>query len=77
MPVDPETELPAEDTALEKTGASALQIITWVSIGVAVAAIGVFVGAELRSRYRFNRRTPYDFYSYAGEEHASEFGVGI
>ena len=48
-----------------------------MSIGVAVAAIGIFVGAELRSRYRFNSRTPYDFYSNAGEEHASEFGVGI
>ena len=78
MSVDPETELLAEETpALEKAASPALRIITWVSIGVAVAAIGVFVGAELRSRYRFNRRTPYDFYSDAGEEHASEFGVGI
>ena len=42
MPVDPETELLAEETpALEKAGSPALRIITWVSIGVAVAAIGI------------------------------------
>ena len=41
------------------------------------AAIGIVVGAELRNRYRFKRRTPYDFYSNAGEQQASEFGVGI
>ncbi len=78
MPVDPETELLAEDTpALEKAGSLALRIVTWLSVGVAVAAIGVYVGAELRSRYRFKRRTPYDFYANAGEQQACEFGVGI
>jgi hypothetical protein len=35
------------------------------------------VGNELRSRYRFKKRTPYDFYSNAGEYQASEFGVGV
>jgi hypothetical protein len=78
MPVDPETELLAEETpTAEKAGTTALRIITWFSIGVAVAAIGIFVGAELRSRYRFKKRTPYDFYANAGEQQASEFGVGI
>jgi hypothetical protein len=78
MPVDPETDLLAEETpVLEKAGSPALRIITWVSIGVAVAAIGIYVGAELRSRYRFKKRTPYDFYANAGEQQASEFGVGI
>jgi hypothetical protein len=43
---------------------------------MAVAAIGIFVGRELRSRYKFKRRTPYDFYSNAGEQ-PGEFGVGI
>jgi len=29
-------------------------------------------------RYKFNRRTPSDFYSHAGDEgHSAEFGVGI
>jgi hypothetical protein len=57
--------------------ASTLKVITWVSLGMAVAAIGIFVGREIRSRYKFNRRTPYDFYANAGESQASEFGVGI
>ena len=78
MPVDSETELLAEETpTVEKVGSTALRIITWFSVGVAVAAIGIYVGAELRSRYRFKKRTPYDFYSNAGEYQASEFGVGI
>ncbi len=78
MPADPETELlEDETTTAEKAGSPALRIITWVSVGVAVAAIGIFVGAELRSRYRFKKRTPYDFYANAGEYQAGEFGVGI
>jgi len=28
------------------------------SIGMAVATIGIFVGRELRHRYKFKRRTP-------------------
>jgi hypothetical protein len=78
MPVDSETELLAEETpTAEKVGSTALRIITWFSVGVAVAAIGIYVGAELRSRRRFKKRTPYDFYSNAGEYQASEFGVGV
>jgi hypothetical protein len=37
----------------------------------------VYVGRELRLRYKFNHRTPYDFYSNAGSQHSTEFGVGI
>ena len=66
-----------EGLALEKAGSSALRIVGWFSVGMAVATIGLIVGAELRSRYKFNHRTPYDFYSNAGEQQASEFGVGI
>jgi hypothetical protein len=78
--MSPETEiqLPVEDApSLEKAGSTALRIITWFSVGMAVAVVGIFVGAELRSRSRFKRRTPYDFYSNAGEHHAGEFGVGV
>jgi len=42
-----------------------------------VATIGILVGVEMRSRYKFSHRTPYDFYANAGEQPASEFGVGI
>ncbi len=78
MPVDPESELTFEETAEpDKAGSTALRVITWFSVGMAVAALGIYVGAELRNRYRFNKRTPYDFYSNAGEQQASEFGVGV
>jgi hypothetical protein len=52
-------------------------VIGWLSVGMAVAALGIFVGRELRSRYKFKRRTPYDFYAHAGEKEIGEFGVGI
>ncbi len=61
----------------EKSEKNTLQVITWFSVGMAVAAVGIFVGRELRSRYKFKRRTPYDFYSNAGEQQAGEFGVGV
>lgn len=53
-----------------------LQVLGWFSVGMAVAALGIFVGREIRNRYKFKRRTPYDFYSSAGEQ-AGEFGMGI
>lgn len=78
MSVDSEIEIPIEESDTpEKGGSTALRVVTWFSVGLAVAALGIFIGAELRSRYRFKRRTPYDFYSNAGEQHASDFGVGI
>lgn len=78
MSVDPEIEIPSEENVTpEKEGSTALRVVTWFSVGLAVAALGIFIGAELRSRYRFKRRTPYDFYSNAGEQQASDFGVGI
>lgn len=61
----------------EKKESKAMLLIGWFSIGMAVAALSIFLGAELRSRYKFKRRTPYDFYSNAGEQQASEFGMGI
>jgi cytochrome oxidase assembly protein ShyY1 len=61
----------------EKKEKHTLRVITWFSVGMAVAAVGIFVGREIRNRYRFKRRTPYDFYSSAGERQAGEFGVGI
>jgi hypothetical protein len=54
-----------------------LRALGWFSVGMAVAAIGIFIGRELRQRYKFNHRTPYDFYSNAGESQAGEFGMGI
>jgi hypothetical protein len=73
-----ENLVPNEDVQLEETTDSkALKIIGWFSIGMAVAALGIYVGAEMRNRYKFKKRTPYDFYANAGESQASEFGVGV
>ena len=57
----------------------ALRVLGWFSAGMALAGLGVLIGYELRCRYKFNRRTPYDFFSHAeGEQQtANEFGVGI
>ncbi len=55
-----------------------LRTLGWVSAGLGAVALGLFVGRELRSRYKFNRRTPYDFYAHSGDEMQDmEFGVGI
>jgi hypothetical protein len=78
MPAELETVTASNETTnAEKNDSNTLSVITWFSVGVAVAAVGIFVGRELRSRYKFKRRTPYDFYSNAGEYAAGEFGVGI
>jgi hypothetical protein len=61
----------------EQDESNTLKVIGWFSVGMAVAAIGVYVGRELRLRYKFNHRTPYDFYSNAGSQQSTEFGVGI
>jgi hypothetical protein len=61
----------------EQEETKTLRVIGWFSIGMAVAALGIYVGRELRLRYKFKRRTPYDFYSSAGNQQSTEFGVGI
>ena len=75
--LETEEEALAEDETEETKDSSTLRVIGWFSVGLAVAALGIFVGNELRSRYKFKRRTPYDFYANAGEQQASEFGMGI
>jgi hypothetical protein len=59
-----------EDSTLIKT-------IGWITAGLGAVAIGLFVGRELRQRYQFNRRTPYDAYAHAGDEQDVDFGLGI
>ncbi len=73
MSTEPETVTPVE----EDKDRSTLRVIGWFSVGMAVAAIGIFLGQEIRNRYKFKRRTPYDFYSNAGERQANEFGMGV
>jgi hypothetical protein len=63
----------AEQVCEHKT----LRVIGWFSAGMAVATLGIYLGYELRSRYKFSHRTPYDFYSNAEPQATTDFGVGI
>jgi len=55
-----------------------LRTLGWITAGLGAVALGLVVGRELRQRYKFNRRTPYDFYAHSGDEMQDvEFGVGI
>jgi hypothetical protein len=62
-------EEPEESTLIKTVG--------WVSAGLGAVALGLFIGRELRQRYQFNRRTPYDFYAHSGDEQDVDFGIGI
>jgi hypothetical protein len=59
-----------EDSTLIKT-------VGWISAGLGAVAVGLFIGRELRQRYKFNHRTPYDAYAHAGDEQDVDFGLGI
>lgn len=55
-----------------------VRIIGWASVATGAVAVGIYVGRNLRARYLLNHRTPYDFYSHAGDNGGSvEYGVGI
>ena len=57
---------------------SAMAIVGWTSVAVGIAAVGLYVGRELRARYKFNHRTQYDFFSHAGDSVCSaDYGTGI
>ncbi len=60
----------------EEEGNSLLRTAAWISAGVGALAVGLIVGREIRQRYKFKRRTPYDFYAHSGDEQELEFGVG-
>ena len=65
-----ETMLPEESHFLKTFG--------WISAALGAVALGMIVGRELRQRYKFNRRTPYDLYSHSGDELPDvDCGVGI
>jgi hypothetical protein len=62
---------PADESHLLKT-------VGWISAGLGALAIGLIVGREIRRRYKFNRRTPYDLYAHSGDElHDADCSVGI
>ena len=71
-----EGEVSDQESHLEPT---ILRTLGWVSAALGAVALGLFVGRELRQRYHFNRRTPYDFYAHSGGDEVQdmEFGLGI
>src|ERR1700740_449780 len=60
-PVEEDEAEMSEESTLLKTGG-------WISAALGAVALGLLVGRELRLRYKFNRRTPYDLYSHSGDE---------
>jgi hypothetical protein len=66
-------QVQAEQVSERKT----LRVIGWFSAGMAVATLGIYLGYEIRCRYKFRHRTPYDFYSSAEPQPMNDFGVGI
>ena len=77
MSTEPEAPTTAEVSAEETKETSTLKVIGWLSVGVAVAAVGIYLGREMFCRYKFNHRNPYEFYAHAGEKQTGEFGLGI
>ena len=68
-----DADVPSEDEE-----SNLLKTVGWVSAALGAVAIGLLVGRELRLRYKFNRRTPYDLYSHSGDELPDvDCGVGI
>ena len=66
-----------EDSSREERDSTLYKTIGWISAGLGAVALGLFVGRELRLRYKFNHRTPYDFYAHSGDEKDVDFGLGI
>jgi hypothetical protein len=67
----------AEPHEVDEEESTVLKTVGWISAGLGAVALGLFVGRELRQRYKFNRRTPYDFYAHSGDEQDVDFGLGI
>jgi hypothetical protein len=66
------------DVSSPEEEGSAMWIVGWTSVAVGVAAVGLYLGRELRARYKFNHRTQYDFFSHAGDSVcAADYGTGI
>lgn len=71
--------LRVEDTVeyARQEGRLVLRNVGWVSAGITVLAVGVVLGREIRQRYKFHRRTPYDFYAHSGDRTGDiECGMG-
>jgi hypothetical protein len=68
-----ELSLPERKLGVMRT----LKTIGWISVGLGAVAAGLLAGRELQKRYKFNRRTPYDYYAHAGDEYYSDMEFGV
>lgn len=56
----------------------AFRVVGWASVVLGVTALGLYVGRDLRARYKFNHRTQYDFFAHAGDQApAADYGLGV
>jgi hypothetical protein len=76
-PQDEALNDPAGEAPISEAESTLLKTVGWISAGLGAVALGLFVGRELRQRYKFNRRTPYDFYAHSGDEQDVDFGLGV
>jgi hypothetical protein len=55
-----------------------LRAVTWTGIAVSIAGLGLIVGREIRLRYKFKHRSPYDYYKHAGDQDPLDtYAVGV
>jgi hypothetical protein len=74
----PFPHLEREEREEEVDESTLIKTVGWISAGLGAVALGLFIGRELRQRYKFNRRTPYDYYAHSGDEQQDvDFGLGI
>ncbi len=77
----PQQKVEREEMKIEESSPARMpwiRILGWTSVATGALTVGYFVGRNLRARYLLNHRTPYDFYSHAGDNgNGIEYGVGI
>jgi hypothetical protein len=77
VPVTASLPFPTQEELEDDDESTLIKTIGWISAGLGAVALGLFIGREMRQRYKFNRRTPYDIYSHSGDEEDVDFGLGI
>lgn len=66
------------ETLDSREGCKTFRVVGWASVVLGITALGIYIGHELRSRYKFSQRTPYDIFAHAGDSvPTAEYGVGI
>ncbi len=70
--IKPQTDLEEDDVF------SSLRVLGLATLAIGALTLGLYLGRELRFRYKFRHRTPSDFFSNAGDDLANaEYGMGI